>query len=118
MRRWSLRRKLIVACVLVELVAMLMVLTGGARLMQQTLEEQATVQAREIIAVLEQALVAPLVQSDYASVQQILDQVHDPKAFPYLVLFDHRGRVVASAGWDTAQPLPARDQGAWRIENG
>jgi len=112
MRRWSLRRKLIVACVLVELVAMLMVWTGGARLMQRTLEEQATVQAQEIIAVLDQALVGPLVQRDYASVQQILDQVRDPKAFPYLVLFDHRDRVVASSGWDGVQPLPARDRGA------
>ena len=112
MGRWSLRRKLIVACVLVELAAMLMVLTGGARLMQQTLEEQATVQAQEVIAVLNQALVAPLVQRDYATVQQILDQVRDPKAFPYLVLLDHRGRLVASSGWDDTQPLPARDVGA------
>lgn len=110
-RGWSLRRKLIVACVLVELGAMVLVLFGGTRLMQRTLEEQATAQAREVMALLDQALVDPLAQRDYAAVQSILDQVRTPQTMPYLVVFDHRDRLIASAGWDAQRPLPARDIG-------
>lgn len=107
---WPLRRKLFVACVLVEFGAMLLVLIGGSRLMQHTLEQQAEAQAREVMHMLGQALVAPLVERDLATVQRILDQVSRP-VVPYLVVFDHRGQLLASAGWDTRQPLPPRDTG-------
>lgn len=110
-RRWSLRRKLIVACGVVELGAMLLLLVGGSHMVQRTLEEQATAQAREIMAVLHQALVAPLVQRDFATVQQMLDRVRQLQSVAYVVLFDHRGRWVASSGWDSAQTLPPRDVG-------
>lgn len=40
---WSLRTKLIIACVVVEVAATGMALTGSARLIQSTLKEQATV---------------------------------------------------------------------------
>lgn len=111
MRRWSLRRKLIIACVLVELAAMLLVLMGGTRLMRQALVEQANLQAQELTALLDQALVAPLVQRDYATVQQIVNQIRNPQAVSYLVLFDHRRRLVASTGWDAGKPLAPRDEG-------
>ena len=109
--RWSLRRKLIVACVLVELGAMLLVLLVGSRMMQDTLQNQAETQSQQVVAVLNQALVTPLVQRDFATAQQILDRVRDPHSIPYLVLVDHRGRQVASSGWDPALPLPSSDIG-------
>ncbi len=111
MHRWSLRRKLIVACVLVELGAMLLVLLAGSRVMQDTLQNQAAAQSRQIVAVLDQALNVPLVQRDFAMAQQILDRVRDSRSIPYLVLFDHQGRQVAGSGWDRAQPLPPVDIG-------
>lgn len=58
--RWSLRRKLVVACVLVQLGAMVLVLLAGSHLMQRMLEEQAAVQARAGRALPGQAMVAPL----------------------------------------------------------
>jgi len=118
MRRWSLRRKLIVACVLVELAAMALVLIGGTRLIQRTLEEQATVQAREVMNLLDQALTGPLAERDHAAVQRVLDRVQRPQVVPYLVVFDQRGREVASAGWNTAQPLPPRDLGPVDLDRG
>ena len=110
-RGWSLRRKLIVACVLVELFAMVLVLLGGTRLMQRTLEEQAAVQSHELMGLLDQALVQPIVERDFVAVQQVLDQVLNPQVVPYLVVFDHRGHPVARAGWDEDRPLPPRDTG-------
>ena len=108
---WSLRTRLITACVVVELAATALALAGSDRLMQRTLREQATVQVQEVIALLDQALAAPLAQRDYATVQQTLDLVRSPQALNYLVLFDHRGKLVASSGWDPAQPPPSRDEG-------
>lgn len=58
--RWSLRRKLVVACVLVQLGAMALVLFAGSHLMQRMLEEQAAVQARAGVALPGHALAAPL----------------------------------------------------------
>ena len=114
--RWSLRRKLIVACVAVEILAISLIWIGAERLMQQTLKDQASAQAQEVLALLDQALapaLAPaLAQRDYATLQQTLDLVRHPQAIHYLVLFDHRDRPVASSGWDLSKALPVRDTGA------
>ena len=107
----SLRWKLIAACVFVELAATGLALVGSTQLMQRTLAEQATVQAEEMIAMLDQALAAPLTQRDYATVQQTLDLLRRPQAINYLVVSDHRGKIIAASGWDPARPLPARDAG-------
>ncbi len=110
--RWSLRRKLIVACVAVEMLAISLIWIGAERLMQQTLKAQASAQAQEVLALLDQALAPALAQRDYATVQQTLDLVRHPQAIHYLVLFDHRDRPVASSGWDLSKALPPRDTGA------
>ncbi len=57
---WSLRRKLVVACVLVQLGAMALVLFAGSHLMQRMLEEQAAVQERAGMASSGRALAATL----------------------------------------------------------
>jgi diguanylate cyclase (GGDEF)-like protein len=107
----SLRTKLIIACVVVEVAATAMALMGSAHLIQTTLKEQATVQAQEVLALLDQALATPLAQRDYATVQQTLDLVRSPQAINYLALFDHRNQLVAISGWDAVRPLPPRDAG-------
>jgi diguanylate cyclase (GGDEF)-like protein len=106
---WSLRGKLIVACVAVQLAAAAALVLGSARLLQQGLVEQAQSETQQVIALLDQAIAAPLAQRDYATLQQTLDLVRKDASIRYLVLADHRGQVVASSGWDTAKPLPARD---------
>lgn len=108
---WSLRRKLVVACVAVEILAMALIWLGAERLMQRTLKDQAASQAQEILALLDQSLAPALAQRDYATVQQTLDLVRNPQSIDYLVLYDHLGRPVAASGWDPAMSLPPRDTG-------
>ncbi|MEP7207322.1 MAG: EAL domain-containing protein [Casimicrobiaceae bacterium] len=108
---WSLRTKLVAACVVVELGATLLVMAGSARLMSRTFAEQAATQTGQLIRLLDQALAAPLAERDYASVQQMLELLRTPDGIQYLVLHDHRARTIASVGWDPAQPLPPRDEG-------
>lgn len=106
---WSLRRKLIAACVLVELAVAALLTFGSIRLLQRTLEDQARSDVRQVSALLDQAIAAPLAQRDYATLQQTLDLVRSDSALVYLVLWDHRDKWVAASGWDAAKPLPPRD---------
>ena len=110
-RSWSLRTKLVTACVLVELVAAALVLSSSTSLLQQALREQATAQAMQALALLDQAVAAPLAQRDYATAQQTLDMVRKSGSIRYVVLFDHRDKQVAASGWDARLPLPRRDTG-------
>ena len=113
---WSLRRKLIVACVLVQLAAAAWLVFSSTRLLQRTLIDQARFETRQVVALLDQAIAAPLAQRDYATLQQTLDLVRSDDAINYLVLWDHRGKVVANSGWDDARPLPSRDAGEVDLE--
>jgi diguanylate cyclase (GGDEF)-like protein len=106
---WSLRTKLIVACLLVELAGLAFSMWGGARLLQRTLREQSGAQAAQVTALLEHAIATPFAQRDYATVQQLLDQMRASDTVDYLVLSDHRDRVVAASGWDPSHALPPRD---------
>jgi diguanylate cyclase (GGDEF)-like protein len=109
---WRLRSKLIAACVLVQLVAAALLVFGSMRLLQRTLVEQAGFETRQIMALLDQAIAAPLAQRDYATLQQTLELVRSSDSISYLMLVDHRDKLVAGAGWDAARALPRRDVGA------
>jgi HAMP domain-containing protein len=106
---WSLRSRLIAACLLVELAGLVLSLWGGAHLLQRTLHGQASAQAAQVTALLEQAIATPLAQRDYATVQHLLDQLRASGTLEYLVLSDHRDRLVAASGWNAGRPLPPRD---------
>lgn len=110
-RRWqrSLRGKLIAACALIQLLASALLWAGSSEILTHTLSDQASHQTRQVSALLNQSIAIPLVQRDYAGLQQTVERVVSDQAINYLVLFDHRDRIVASAGWDPARVLPPRD---------
>lgn len=110
-RQATLRRKLIAVCVLVQMAAAALLLFGAMRLLERTLIDQAGNETSQVMALLDQAIAAPLAQRDYAAIQQTLDLVRGDESIVYLVLCDHRGKIVAASGWDPARPLPARDSG-------
>ncbi len=111
-RNASLQRKLINVCVLIQLAAAALLLFGSMRLLERTLIDQAGHETRQVMALLDQAIAAPLAQRDYAAIQQTLDLVRDDASITYLVLCDHRGKIIAASGWDPARPLPALDHDA------
>jgi diguanylate cyclase (GGDEF)-like protein len=109
--RWraSLRGKLILACVLLLALSAGMLLLGNKHILQRTLSQQVIYQTHQVTALLDQSIAIPLAQRDYAVLQQTLDRVVSNDAISYIVLLDHRGRRVASAGWDATRALPPRD---------
>jgi diguanylate cyclase (GGDEF)-like protein len=111
LKRWrkSLRGKLIAACALIQLLASGMLWYASSEILSRTLSERATYQTRQVSALLDQSIAIPLAQRDYAALQQTIERVVSDRSINYLVLFDHRDRIVASAGWNPALPLPPRD---------
>lgn len=108
---WSLRTRLIAAGGLVQLAAAAVLQLGSIGLLERTLSAQAADQTRQVGTLLDQAIAAPLAQRDYATLQQTLDLVRNDDPIRYLVLLDHRGKLVVASGWEPTRPLPPRDQG-------
>ena len=110
LRPWrTVRGKLLLAAILVELVMLTVMVGNGLRLLYASLAEQARLQVEQMTPVLNAALVAPLAQLDYATVQAILDESHTVQGLDYLAVNDRGGRLVAVAGWARDRKLPLPD---------
>lgn len=64
---------------------------------------------------LKASLIEPLIQRDYATVEQILSEVRDPNDFKYFVLLDVQNRVITSVGRPAEQALAPVDTDLNRI---
>ena len=56
------------------------------------------------------AIVAPMAQHDYATVQAVLDESTAVSGINYLAVTDKNGRRLASSGWERKTELPPADQ--------
>lgn len=105
----SLRAKLILIAVIIE-IAMLAILIGnGSRLIQNSLMEQAQLRLREYELLLNTALAPGLVERDYSTLQEILGESRKNNGITYLILTDTTGRVTAADGWSQGESLPQAD---------
>lgn len=105
----SLRAKLILIAVVIE-VAMLAILVGnGGRLIQNSLMEQAQLRLREYELLLNTALAPALVERDYSTLQEILGESRRNNGITYLILTDTTGRITAADGWNQGESLPQPD---------
>ena len=105
----TVRGQLVLAALLVELVMLAILVGNSLRLLHEAMGAQAREQAEQIAPVLSAALVAPLAQYDYATVQAVLDESHAIRGIDYLAVSDATGAIVATSGWPRDKPLPAVD---------
>lgn len=105
-RSLSLRTKLILLSLIVEVVMLSLLVFNSVRLSQESLIAQAKVRYTELNTLFNAALAAPLAQRDYATLHEILAESLDQHGIVYAVLVDRRQSIVASAGWDKSRPLP------------
>lgn len=84
-------------------------IANSMRLLHDHMGEQAQRQAEQIAPILNAALLAPLAQSDYATVQAVLDESHATKGLLYLAVEDAKHHLVAISGWDRDKTLPPAD---------
>ena len=102
----TVRGRLLMAALLVEMVMLALLVGNSLRLLHDAMGDQAREQADQIAPVLSAALVAPLAQYDYATVQAVLDESHAIHGIEYLAVTDASGEVVATSGWPAGKPLP------------
>ena len=105
----TVRGRLVLAALLVELVMLAILVGNSLRLLHEAMGEQAREQAEQIAPVLSAALVAPLAQYDYATVQAILNESQAIRGIDYLAVTDAVGAIVATSGWPAGKPLPPVD---------
>ena len=105
----TVRGRLVLAALLVELVMLAILVGNSLRLPHDAMGEQAREQAEQIAPVLSAALVAPLAQYDYATVQAVLDESHAIRGIDYLAVTDASGVIVATSGWPRNKALPTID---------
>ena len=111
--RWpwrSVRGRLLLAAILVEATMLTLLVTNSLRLLSDHMTEQARNHAEQMAPVLNAALVAPLAQRDYATVQAILDESRVVQGIDYLAIVDAAGKLVAVSGWKREQALPPPDK--------
>jgi signal transduction histidine kinase/CheY-like chemotaxis protein/HAMP domain-containing protein len=101
---------LLVAALCVEALMLSLLVANSVRLLYESLASQAQGHADQVAPILNAAVVAPLTQRDYATLQAILTESHAVEGFKYLAVTDNRGKVVAASGWPTDQDLPQPDQ--------
>lgn len=107
----ALRTKLFLSFLLVQALLMGLLLANSNRLLDRTLAEQTSGRLSELGPLLNAALTAPLLQRDYATLGQIIDETRTQASLSYLVVFDAGGTAVASQGWPASRPLPPPDAG-------
>ncbi|WP_224982475.1 PAS domain S-box protein [Geomonas agri] len=104
--RQSVRGRLLLLAIGVELVMLTLLVANSHRLLNNAMTDQARWQVQQMMPVLSAALKAPLAQRDYATMQAIVDESRATEGIDYVVVADREGRMVALSGWNRDQKLP------------
>lgn len=104
--RISLRGKLLLASILVEIVMLGLLVGNSVRLIDQHLGQQLEARIQAIELAYKTAVALPLASRDYATLRDILDGWRQAEDVRYLVVTDKQGRTLAASGWNSGQALP------------
>ena len=101
----SLRLKLVLISVLVEVVMLTLLVANSIVLIDNALEEQAGARMNLLSPMLSASLAAALAQGNRASVRQILAGTQAKEELAYALFYDDKGKLLAGDG----PPLPTAD---------
>jgi diguanylate cyclase (GGDEF)-like protein/PAS domain S-box-containing protein len=107
--RLSLWSKLTLAGLLVQATMLILLVVSNVRLTEEELIHQTEIRVASAAPLLNAALSAPLMQRDYATLREILEEARNKDSYAYLVLLDRGGSRVAATGLDAQAPLPPVD---------
>lgn len=103
----SLRSKLIILTVVVEVITLSAIVWNSERLAETYLTRQFELRRAEITLLLQAAIGPAMAQHDYAAVRETLVSAQQLQGLTYLVMFDEAGQRVASINWENEAPVPA-----------
>ena len=104
--RKSVRGRLLLLAIGVELVMLTLLVANSFRLLHGAMTDQARWHVQQMMPVLNAALTAPLAQLDFVTVQAVLNESRATGGINYIVVTDREGHTVASSGWLKGQKLP------------
>lgn len=107
----SVRGRLLLVAIAVEALMLTLLVANSLRLLTDNMGAQARRHAEQMGPVLIAAIVAPLAQRDYATIQAVLDESSAADGIEYLAISDSKGRRLAASGWPEDKPLPLPDPG-------
>ncbi|MFW2439596.1 MAG: EAL domain-containing protein [Arenicellales bacterium] len=107
----SLRVKLVLISIVVEVVMLGLLLGNSMRLMNDVVEYHAETLVHDVAPLLDGALSLYMFERDYVSMQEILGKLvkQGQSDLRYITVLDELGNVYASAGRRLQDPLPAID---------
>ena len=105
-RHFSLRWKLILGSVIVEVVMLSLLVFNSVRLIERSLTEQAEIRLKEVSLLLNAAVGPSLAAQDYGPLFDIFAATRREQGVAYVAVWDNRGRLVVLDGWHTGRPLP------------
>ena len=101
----SLRLKLVLISVLVEVVMLTLLVANSIVLIENALDEQASARMNLLSPMLSASLAAALAQGNQDSVRQILAGTQAKEELTYALFYDDKGKLLAGDG----PPLPTAD---------
>jgi len=91
----SLRLKLVLASVIIELIMLSLLLGNSLRIINNTIDQQSTIQAESIAPLLDSALSIPLFERDLATLSELLKKLIQQQngEFSYIKIYDDRANL-------------------------
>ena len=95
--RKSLRLKLVLASVIVEIVMLTLLLANSLRIVNSSIDHQAVIKKQSITPLLDSALSIPLFERDSATLYELLQKLTRNKnsEFSYIVVYDDHDNIFA-----------------------
>lgn len=104
--RRSLRAKLLLASVIIEMIMLALLVSNSVRLIEHHLSKQLDARIEAVELAYKTAVAVPLASRDYATLRDILDGWRKAKDISYIAVTDPDGRLLASSGWSPQEALP------------
>ena len=111
LRPRSLAWIIIPALFVVQLLLFASIAWQSVHMMREMVVEQTRARLGSLQVELRAALVAPVLERDYSTLQEIVDELTRSSDLAYLVVRDSSGRVMASSGHETEIPEPDAEIG-------
>jgi diguanylate cyclase (GGDEF)-like protein/PAS domain S-box-containing protein len=107
----SIRTKLVIVTIAVEVTMLGLLLANSLRLLNQTLQDQTNARLEAVTPLLNASLSTRLFERDHAAIREILTQLLKSKLadFKYIVVYDNRHDVYAQAGDVSVEQMPPVD---------
>lgn len=107
--RVSLAWKWVIASLIIESLMLTLMVLKNVNQLETNLSTQTNIRLDEQKILLKSALIAPIVQMDYATINAILNETKKIPTVDYLAVLDNQNNCISSVGWDSCKNLPKKE---------